>query len=82
MSKRLIKFIETQNIPHTRQFGFHQKYSTIQALLSITNKIQKAVDVGTYSCRIFLDFSKAIDIASQNFNYETRSHGVVLFVPL
>ena len=33
-------------------------------------------EVGTYSCRIFLDFSKAIDIASQNFNYETRSHAV------
>ena len=66
ISKRLMKFIETQNILYTKQFGFHQNYSTTQALLSITNKIQKAVDDGTYSCDIFLDFSKAFHIVNHN----------------
>ena len=61
-----MKFIETQNILYTKQFGFRQKYSTTQALLSITNKIQKAVDDGTYSCGIFLDFSKAFDTVNHN----------------
>ena len=41
ISKRLMKFIETQNILYTKQFGFRQNYSTTEALLSITNKIQK-----------------------------------------
>ena len=35
--KRLMNFIETQNILYSQQFGFRQKYSTTQALLSITN---------------------------------------------
>ena len=56
-----MKFIETLNILYTKQFGFRQKYSTTQALLSITNKIQKTVDEGTYSCGISLAFSKAFD---------------------
>ena len=64
--KRLMNFIETQNILYSKQFGFRQKYSTTQALLSITNKIQKAVDEGTYSCGIFLDFSKAFDTVNRN----------------
>ena len=64
--KRLMKFIELQNILYTKQFGFRQKYSNTQALLSITNKIQKAVDEGTYSCGIFLDFSKAFDTVNHN----------------
>ena len=64
--KRLMKFIKTQNILYTKQFGFRQKYSNTQALLSITNKIQKAVDEGTYSCGIFLDFCKAFDTVNHN----------------
>ena len=55
-----MKFIETHNILYNKQFGFSKKYSTTQALLSITIKIQKAVDEGTYSCGIFLDFSKLL----------------------
>ena len=61
-----MKFIETQNILYTKQFGFRQNYSTTQALLSITNKKQKAVDDGIYSCGIFLDFSKAFDTVNHN----------------
>ena len=57
--KKLMKFTETQNILYTKQSGFRQKYPTTQALLSTTNKIQKAVDEGTYSCGIFLNSSKA-----------------------
>ena len=49
----------------TKQFGFRQKYSTTQ-VLSITNKIQKAVDEGNYSCGRFLDLSKASDTVNHN----------------
>ena len=62
-----MKFIETQNnLYSTKRFGFRQKCSTTQALLSITNKIHRAVDEGTYSCGIFLDFSKAFDTVNHN----------------
>ena len=70
-----MKFIETQNILYTKQSGFRQKYSTTQALLSTTNKMQKAVDEGAYFCGIFLNCSKARfgHRKSQYFYYETRS---------
>ena len=64
--KRSMKFFETQDILYTKQFGFRQKYSTTQAFLSVTNKIQKAVDEGSYSCGIFPDFSKAFDTVNHN----------------
>ena len=35
--------------------------STLHAVISITDKIQKAIDQGYYSCGIFLDLSKAFD---------------------
>ena len=72
--KRLMKFIQTQNILYTKQFGFRQKHSTTQALLSITNKIQQAVDEGTYSCGIFLDFSKAFDTVNHNILITKLDH--------
>ena len=37
------------------------KHSTDRAILSIVDKIQKAIEERNYSCGIFLDFSKAFD---------------------
>ena len=45
---------------------YGQKYSTTQALLSITYKIQKAVDVDTYSGGIFSVFRKGFDTVNHN----------------
>ena len=61
-----MKFIETQNILYTKRFGFRQKCFTTQALLSITNKIHRAADEGTYSCGLFEDCSKAFDTVNHN----------------
>ena len=61
MAKRLTDFIEKHEIIYNKQFGFRHKHSTIQAVLSITDKIQSAIDAREYSCGIFLDFSKAFD---------------------
>ena len=61
-----MKFIETQTILYTKRFGFRQKSFTTQALLSITNKIHRAADEGTYSCGLFEDCSKAFDTVNHN----------------
>ena len=61
MYKRLIRYIENKNILFKNQFGFRSNHSTIEAILSITDKIQHMIENKKYSCGIFLDLSKAFD---------------------
>ena len=61
MYKRLISYIEKENIFYEGQFGFRSNHSTVQAGILIIDKIQKAIEKGLYSCGIFLDLSKAFD---------------------
>ena len=44
MYNRLLHFLEMKNIFYDKQFGFLAKRSTDQAVLSIIDKIQKAID--------------------------------------
>ena len=66
MHKRLVNFIAKKNILYENQFGFGSNYSTDHALLSITDKIQWAIGQKHYSCRIFLDLSKAFDTVNHS----------------
>ena len=61
MYKRLLDFIEKRNIFYNKQFGFRSNHSTDHAILSIIDKIQKAIDERNFSCGLFLDLSKAFD---------------------
>ena len=61
MFSRLMSFINDNNILFNKQFGFRQQHSTIQAVLSIADKIQSSIDSSNFSCGIFLDLSKAFD---------------------
>jgi len=61
MYKRLLKFLDTNKVFFDKQFGFRAKHSTDHAILSIVDKIQKAVDKHDFSCGVFLDLSKAFD---------------------
>ena len=61
MHKRLLSFIEKENILDNMQFGFRARHSTDHAILNIIDKIQHAIDSRDISCGIFLDFSKAFD---------------------
>ena len=61
MHKRLLAFIEKENIIDNMQFGFRARHATDHAILNIIDKIQHAIDSRDISCGIFLDFSKAFD---------------------
>ena len=61
MYRRLIPYIEKKNILFQSQFGFRGKHSTTQAVILMTDRIQKAIEDKQYSCGIFLDLSKAFD---------------------
>ena len=69
MFSRLSDYLEKRQILYNRQFGFRSNHSTDHAVLSIIDKVQKAIDDRDYSCGIFLDFSKAFD---------TVNHGILL----
>ena len=61
MYNRIISYLEKFSILYNNQFGFRSKHSTIHALLLLTDKVQRSIDNGTYSCGIFLDLCKAFD---------------------
>ena len=61
MYNRLIRYLEKHNVLYHKQFGFRSKHSTDHAILSIVDKVQKAIENRNFSCGIFLDFSKAFD---------------------
>ena len=44
MHQRLTPFLEEQNCFYPPQFSFHLNYSTNNALMSITERIQQQVD--------------------------------------
>ena len=58
---RLTKFLDKHNSIFSGQFGFRTNHSTKHALLLITDKIQRAIEGGLFSCGIFLDLRKAFD---------------------
>ena len=70
MCSRLLKFLEKNNIFFDNQFGFRRGHSTEHAILSIVDKIQRAIDDKEFSCGIFLDFSKAFDTINHHILLE------------
>lgn len=59
--KRLIPFIEDNNVIPNHQFGFRQKHSTIDQIHRITNIIEKAIEEKKICSTIFLDVAQAFD---------------------
>ena len=74
MYNRLYKFLETNNLIYSLQFGFRQKHLTSHALIHLTDKIREQLDKGNFACGIFVDFQNAFDtvdhqILIQKLNY-------------
>ena len=62
---------------YENQYGFRSNHSTLHAVISITDKIQKAIDQGYYSCGIFLDLSKAFDMVNHQILLDKQEyHGI------
>ena len=61
MYKRLYNYLEKYDILYSLQFGFREKMSTSQALMSISEMIRKSIDNKEYGCSVFTDPTKAFD---------------------
>ena len=72
--KLLEKLMYKHNVLYDKQFGFRSKHDTDHAILSIVDKIQKAIEERNYSCGIFLDFSKAFDTVNHKILLSKLEH--------
>ena len=51
---RIYPYLVKNNFIFAKQFGFRSNYSTIHALISITEGIKAFIDSGNYVCRVLL----------------------------
>ena len=61
MYGRLYNYLTTLKILYEYQFGFQKNKSTYMALISLTDKITKAMENGEFCLGVFIDFRKAFD---------------------
>ena len=66
MHNRLYKFPSDNNVFYSLEFGFQQKYSTLFALIHLTEAIKEALDQGKHGCGIFVDFQRTFDTVNHN----------------
>ena len=77
LAKRLNAFAEKNNLFPSLQFGFRKGLGTCDALLTITNVVQKALDSGCEVRMVGLDFSAAFDrVNHEALIYKLRQLGV------
>ena len=61
LAKRLNEFAESNNLFPDQQFGFRKGLGACDAVLTISDKVQKALDSGSEARMVGLDFSAAFD---------------------
>ena len=81
MYNRLYRHLQVNNVLYEYQFGFRKNFSTILALLDVTDSIYENIDDGNSGVGIYVDLQKAFDTVNHDillyklFNYGIR--GVV-----
>ena len=74
MYKPIYAFLEKYEILYQLQFGFRTGYSTTHALIHMTEAIRSALDSGSVTCGIFVDFQKAFDTVNHEILLKKLEH--------
>ena len=80
--KRLINYLDSNNILFNKQYGFRKNHSTLLALLDLVDKITSAIDEKKYTVGIFLDLSKAFDTVNHDILFDKLSFYSIRGLPL
>ena len=62
MHRRLSNFLDKNKLIYSLQFGFRQNCSTSYAIIHLTETIKQSLDQGLFSCGIFVDLQKAMEL--------------------
>ena len=74
MYNRLIKYLNDNKILYAFQFGFRKNHSAAMALVTLVDKISKALEGGEFAIGLFLDFSKAFDTINYDILFMKLFH--------
>ena len=74
MYNRTSKLFSDNNLIYSLQFGFRQKYSTVHALISLTENIRKNLDEGNIGSGIFVNLQKAFSIVEHDILLSKLEH--------
>jgi retron-type reverse transcriptase len=62
----LYEFLNANNLLSKHQFGFHPKYSTLEALIQMCDAWYDDMDNGELNGVVFVDIRKAFDSINHN----------------
>ena len=66
MYNHVVEFMNINNIIYKYQFGFRQRHSTQQAIITLLNKITSSINSGDLMIGVFLDLKKAFDTVTHS----------------
>ena len=64
--KYVIDFFDYHNILYDHQFGFRKHHSTSHAVITLVERVTKALDTGKIIVGVFLDLKKAFDMVDHS----------------
>ena len=77
LCRRLVSFLEQNKILYCYQYGFRKLYSTVLALIEITDYIKRLLDEKNYVISVFIDFKKAFDTVDHEILlYKLECYGI------
>ena len=62
----VIDFLDDNMVFYKRQFGFRNNDSTSHAIITLVERISKALDTGKYVVGVFFNLKKAFDTVYHN----------------